>query len=54
MSSNCFENALVLRLNCFLSQFGILLHLFDLGLEVSFGCGKIGLNSPFVSQEIIY
>ena len=36
MPSNCFENALVLCLNCFLSQFGIPLHLFDLGLECIF------------------
>ena len=42
------ENTLVFCF-IFLVKIGIPLHLFDLGLEISSGCGKHGLINPLVS-----
>ena len=46
MPNNCFENALVLCLNCFLSQiWDTFAFFFILDLSISFGCGRFSLNS---------
>ena len=44
MPSNYFENALVLCLNCFLRQFGIPFHFFDLGFECIYWLWETGLE----------
>ena len=50
MSNNCFDNALILCSKC---NALIELHLFDLGFEVSSDCGRLGMKSSLVFQEII-
>ena len=52
MLSDWFGDCIGFVLN-FIVKIGIPCHLFHLGLEIFSGCGRLGLNSPFISQETI-